>query len=195
MNIVPSTSDQPWRAEKWLPYLLVLLLAIPDAALSFDGKRKGFVVGLGLGVAPVAHWSVRPSGPDIDENGFAANALLGYAWDDRNAIVYEGNGCAYKSSELSDAWVVQGLDAIRWYHYWGSGQRHPFTSIGIGLWFFESQYGNIDGRGFGYSAGVGYEIFKQVQVGLYYNGGRTSNHFSVKANHNVVTLLVTVVAY
>ena len=183
------------QAKKLLPVLLLLLLAIPDSSFGFDGKRKGMIVGLGIGAAPIAHWSVTPSGPDFDEIGLAGNGLIGYAWDNQNAVVYEGNGCIYKSSQLGDAWVLQGLDAIRWYHYWGNRDRQAFTCVGIGLWVFDGQYSNINGNGFGYSAGIGYEISKKVQVGCYYNGGRTSNDYNLKTTQSVLTLLITVVAY
>jgi hypothetical protein len=182
-------------SKKCLLFLLVLLLAIPSVSSAFDGKRKGFLAGVGLGAAPIAHWSSESEDLDVDEVGFSANALLGYGWDSRNAIVYEGNGGIYRASALRDSWVTQGLDAIKWYHYWGAGDREFFSCVGIGLWAFGTQYRNIDGDGFGYTAGVGYEFLKHFQVGLYYLGGDTSNEDDVEATHSVVTLLVTVIGY
>jgi hypothetical protein len=173
--------------------LLVMLTVIPGHA--FDGKRKGFVAGIGLGFTPASHWSTSNDWFNVTENGLAGNGLIGYAWDNSNMIVYEGNGSMYKTSSLNDKWVIQGLDGPRWYHYWGAGDNRFFTVVGVGMMILATQYCDIDGRGFGVSTGLGLELTKQVQVGAYFIGGHTSNDYGIKANHEMLTLVVTMVAY
>ncbi|PWB74127.1 hypothetical protein C3F09_04390 [candidate division GN15 bacterium] len=173
----------------------LLVIAFCATTHAFDGKRKGFVAGFGLGFTPIASLSADRLGIETTKSGFGANMLAGYAWDDRNMIVYEGSGCLSKVSELGSSYVLQGLNGVGWYHYWGNSNRRVFTSVGIGLMVFSTEHWNVDGHGFGYSAGVGYEFLKQLQVGLYYAGGHTSNDYGVSANHTVLNLLVTLVAY
>jgi hypothetical protein len=134
----------------------------------------------------------------VDEVGFGMNFFLGYAWDDRNMLVGEAKGSLYHTQEIGGTRVMQGLDALSWYHYWGMGKRRAYTVAGLGIISFATEYSNVRGRGFGYSLGVGYELFKQVQVGAYYSGGRTGYTYQgdeIKASHGLINILVTVVAY
>jgi hypothetical protein len=174
--------------------VLVILLGV-SSGYAFDGKRKGFVLGFGLGVAPTAKWTNNLRIGDVSGTGYSVNFLIGYAWNDRNMLVYEAKGVMFKSSSLNDKYSIQGLDCAQWYHYWGMNKRKLFTSVGLGRMILGTQYCDIDGEGLGYSIGGGYEFMKQVQIGLFYMGGHTSNDLGLKANHYMLNVLITVVAY
>lgn len=176
-------------------FTLIYIMLLSAPADAFDGKLKGFVAGFGLGAAPTAHWSSSQVAEDITETGYAGEMLIGYAWDDNNVLVYDGSGAMYYHTDVDRVWIMQGIDAVRWYHYWGNQKHRYFTAAGLGAFFLGTNYCNVYGEGIGYSLGVGREVFKQVQAGLYVMGGHTSNSYGVKANHFVVSLLVTIVAY
>lgn len=168
---------------------------------AFDGKRKGFVVGLGGGIAPLIHWKNDNSTGAASEQGYGFNGLVAYAWDDRNVIGYEGIGWMYEISGTDSHFIIKALDGVRWYHYWGKRERRVFTSVGIGWAIGATESSDINVSGLGYTLGIGYEFLKQLQVGVYYigahtsNGTYTSNEFDVGANHRVLNLLITLVAY
>lgn len=171
--------------------VLATTLVVVSPTVAFDGNRKGFVAGIGLGIAPVAHWSATRFDLAPTEIGLGANSFIGYAWNNSNSIVYSGNGCIYQSSDVNDSYFIQGLDAISWYHYWGATKKSMFSAVSVGRFLIESEYCNLRGTGFGYGAAIGYDISKWFQIGLYYIGGHTSNDSDISADHSVVSLLLT----
>ncbi len=72
--------------------LVLLILSFSISASAFDGKRKGFLVGGGLGEAPVARWNTDLYNMEESTKGMSYNLLLGYAWNDANMIVIERCG-------------------------------------------------------------------------------------------------------
>ncbi len=67
-------------------WAVFLTLSIISTAYGFNGERKGFVLGGGLGLAPLIKTSTRT---DVDNNsGVGLNLLIGHAWDEQNMIVY-----------------------------------------------------------------------------------------------------------
>jgi hypothetical protein len=179
---------------------IIAILVLSTATHAFDGKRKGFVAGLGGGVAPVIHWSSDYLSSDVNESGYGVNFLIGYAWNDKNIITYEGIAWLYELPQSSSEFSIYALDGARWYHYYGK-QRRLFTSLGVG-WFLGGDDGeDFEISGYGYTAGVGYEFLRQLQVGVYYIGAHKSSNsstvddFKVETNHSVLAVLVTLVAY
>ena len=98
-------SSTPRRdMKRILVFLLLFLLIFMTSALAFDGKRQGFVLGAGLGFAPMARWSV--NGFDESCVGYGGNVIIGYGWDENNMIVLEDSGAIYES-DIFDASVIQ----------------------------------------------------------------------------------------
>jgi len=184
--------------RKWaLVAALVVLIAAPASA--FDGYRKGFVLGGGLGIAPNASWSWDYEGGEDDNGaGVGLNLLIGYSWDEHNMIVYEGNVVAY--STLEDLTASQGFNGISWYHYFGPAGRSFFTAVGIGAYVFQLTEDKGDREsastdpGPGVLIGGGYEFARHVQVGAYLSFGRTSE-FGIDWEHTHASILVSAVAF
>jgi hypothetical protein len=179
-------------------FLIVLILSI--SADAFDGKRKGFVAGLGGGWAPVIHWSGNYLSSDVDRTGWGINYLMGYAWNDWNIIAYEGIGWIYELPQSSNDFSIYALDGIRWYHYFGKRYR-LFSSLGVGLFLGSAGRSELDVSGFGATVGIGYEFLKQLQIGVYYVAAHSTGHseyqndIRVTTNHSIVGVLLTLVAY
>ncbi len=179
----------------------ITLFCIAATASAFDGKRKGFVLGGGLGFAPNASWSVDVPffgygtvSADEDKAGVGLNFIIGYAWDEFNMIVYEGNVAGYNSDFLGDRPVSQGFNGASWYHYFGPQGKSFFIAAGIGFYVFDVEDFEQNDPGGAFLVGGGYEFVRHVQVALYLSGGKTSDA-GVDFGHNHINILVSAVAF
>ncbi len=189
--------------------LLGLILVAAINCSAFDGSRKGFVLGGGIGFAPYAHWSSSADDwtfkPLVDETGgaFASHLLTGYAWDDRNMAVVEMNWVFY-GSDIGDIYgddveVHHMFIGPAWYHYFGLRGHSFYSSVGVGRYGF-GQPGTIGvWRGWSYMVSGGYEFTKQVQAGVVLVGGKGEPCCDSDSDLDVgsvnISLLLTVVAY
>ncbi|MDD4050515.1 MAG: hypothetical protein PHR28_01270 [candidate division Zixibacteria bacterium] len=182
--------------------ILITLSAIllASTATGFDGHRKGFVLGGGLGFAPVARWSVEESflghtvyGYHETKAGVGVNVLIGYAWDEKNMIVYEGNAAGYNSDILKET-ITQGFDGGAWYHYFGQPGKTAFTTVGFGFYGFLPEETDHHDPGYGMLLGGGYEFARHLQVGAYLSFGVTSAD-DIDYHHTSLSVLVSGVAF
>lgn len=184
---------------------VIILLAVGSVS-AFDGQRKGFVLGGGLGFAPVASWDGEPVPAvftkfDESKAAFAANVIIGYGWDEFNLIAFEGNITTYSSDLVDNFTITQGFGGVAWYHYFGPMGQSFFTTTGLGVYTFrgELEIGNfkVEGEadeGFGWLAGAGYEFKNHWQVGAYISMGKTSEP-GIDYNHTHVSILVSGIAF
>ncbi|GAB4322062.1 MAG: hypothetical protein Kow0074_13340 [Candidatus Zixiibacteriota bacterium] len=184
----------------------VLLLIAASNAGAFDGIRKGLVLGGGLGAAANVSWKADfEFAPDAGENnaGFGTAIFAGYAWDERNMIVLEGNGARYVTDIgiLPDVAAIQGFGGASWYHYFGDMGRSPFTVVGLGVYIFQWEYtptalNRKNDPGPGVLIGGGYEFTDHVQVGVYIGAGRTTEpETGVEFDHGHVSVLLSAIAF
>ena len=161
---------------------VAMVFAMVTSAGAFDGNRKGFVIGGGLGFAPTATWKSDPVTIDfgfgtytykLDESNSAValNLLLGYAWDEHNMIVYEGNVVGYK---VGNADVSQGFNGASWYHYFGPVGKSAFLTAGLGVYVLQVEGDDAD-MGGALQFGGGYEFARHWQVGGYLGFGKTKD--------------------
>ncbi len=171
---------------------IIALALCAKQAEAFDQERKGFVLGLGAGIAPYAalRSNTDSGGAPVDENsvGFAAQFVIGYAWDATNWIVYEGN-VASRESKAYDAIFGQGFNGLSWYHAYGPRGRSWITAVGAGFQVVSASeafvYYTIDGPrppagpptddGLGFLAGVGYEFRPRTMIMMYGSTGTTKD--------------------
>jgi len=190
------------RLLKLLIATVLLILIIVSTGYSFDGTRKGFVEGFGGGFGAISRWSISQLHVDVSEIGIVANGFMGYNWNGQDMIVAESFWHLYKTSSLReagifihDSWVYQFFTGVKLYHYWGIHDNKIFSSGGVGLVRLRTQYTVVNGYGFGYTCGVGCEVFKHVQVSLNYTGGHTSNNVKKNADHNLLNITVMMFRY
>src|SRR5262245_47263050 len=167
-----------------------------------DDSRRGFVFGLGGGLA--ARASVKadagdPSwGSPVDESstGFAYQMVVGYGFNDRNWLVYEGNVLA-GSSKAWDLSVAQGFNGVSWYHAFGNRGRAWVGALGAGAYITDvfDTYASFGpgpvppptDMGFGWLVGAGKQLSPRVTLMGYASGGSIDespynydlSHFSV----------------
>ena len=197
---------------KKLSVILAFILAFTaTVACGFDGNRQGFVLGGGLGISPASKWKTDIF-PELDlafeetKAGIGVNILIGYAWDEYNMLVLEGNVAGYETG-FDNLTATQGFGGLAWYHYYGAKGATFFTTVGIGSYNFELEYkydnikvsGSND-PGFGMLFGLGYEFTRHFQAGAYFSFGKTKaiderNDVEVEFDHAHINLMVSVVAF
>lgn len=185
-------------------------LLLPALASAFDGQRKGFVMGGGLGVVPVAHWSSTYDEAKIHENvaTWGQHLFLGYGLDDRNIIALEANITPY-GSDVFEADIVQGFGGLSWYHYFGKPGKTFFAVGGLGVSRMVEhlggkitfEFGGEDhpyapngATGMGYLIGGGFEFLRHVQAAVYLAGGNPSEQGITYGIYHVA-IMVSAVAF
>lgn len=189
----------------WMTILVMSMVLILSASvLGFDGQRKGFVLGGGLGFTPAATWEADidfygTGVGSVDESGagVAVQFVIGGAFDEQNMLVYEGNVVGY-NSDLFDESIAQGFNGAAWYHYFGPTGKSFFTTLGLGLCYFK--VGDFDATtpGGALLLGGGYEFAKHWQVGGYVSFGKTTDEeFGLNGDfkHSHISVLVSGVAF
>lgn len=185
--------------------IIMLIVLMVSSAFAFDGQRKGFVLGGGLGFSPTFKWEAEMIGYDYANNmfmrkfnetnaGIGMNLMIGFGWDEKNMIVYDIN-FAGGDSDFYNQFIAQQYNGISWYHYFGNGMTSQFFStVGLGLYNFDGE--NMSGfdAGFGILLGGGYEFSRHWQVGLYLSAGKTTLR-SVDFNHTHLNILISGVAF
>ncbi|HKK21186.1 MAG TPA: hypothetical protein VJ983_06920 [candidate division Zixibacteria bacterium] len=176
---------------------VLVTLALTSSVTAFDGQRKGFVLGGGIGFAPRVAWSV--SSLNETKTAFAGQILIGYGWNRSNIIVWDINPTIFNSDLVNRLHggaknrVGQVFDGIAWYHYFGENYRGVFATAAFGRYrFFYQSAGDTQGPAI--RVGAGYEIVKQIQLGMYFSTGRTSNS-GYTYHREQLTILATGLLY
>lgn len=173
----------------------MLLIVMLSSAYSFDNVRKGLVLGGGVGFAPYAKWELEElSIIEDNSSGFGLNLLVGYAWDNNNMIVYEGNVVAYESIGIN---IVQGFNGAAWYHYFGPAGKTFYTTVGLGVYVFDPEDLKQNDFGGAILLGGGYEFSPHWHVGAYLSYGKTKDpdFDAIDYKHTNFSILVGGVAF
>ena len=184
--------------RRFLFFSVIVLVLCAASVSAFDGNRKGFVLGGGLGFAPYVHSSASVSvfdgfsvSGDVDKSGVAIKLYLGYAWDEYNMLVYEGN---YAGVDEDNNSYIQGIDCAAWYHYFGEKGKTFYTILGLGLYSADSDNSDRTDPGIGYMVGLGYEFARHWQVDMQLTGGKSEDDY-FDYGHTNLTLMVSGVAF
>ncbi len=180
--------------RKLIALILLIGLPLPLTSHAFDGQRKGFVIGGGGGVSPVAHWSWDRDDQSENLVGFNLQVLIGFAWDNHNVLVYQGPPTLSKSNYFEDELVFQGVWAIRAYHYFGDRGSSSHMNLGLGRAVYTVFDTNLGGDGIGFVIGGGYEFMPHVQVGLDLLFGHSKDE-GTTISHSTLALSIVAAAY
>ncbi|MCB2229634.1 hypothetical protein KQH82_02885 [bacterium] len=184
--------------------ILVLLIAV-GSSHGFDGQRKGFVLGGGLGFSPATHYeadvSVLSFGVGTVEEtkvGLALNIVIGGAFDEKNVLVYEANVVGAQA-DFGDQSIGQGFSGATWYHYFGPVGRSVFTAVGLGFYTFKFEDFDSNDPGGGLLLGGGYEFAKHWQIGVYATFGSSSlsddEFVDADFDHANISIMISGIAY
>lgn len=168
-------------------FFFLLLVTLVPSAFAFDGNRKGFVLGGGVGFSPYSKWStdspidrfLRDPIKSESSNALGWHLGIGYGLDDRYMFLLEWNAAGW-DSEFWNQTMFQDFVGISVYRYFGPPGKSVFYTLGAGIYGFEGEkiiFGDEElrtDRGFGFIFGGGYSFSKHWQVGAYCTVGKTS---------------------
>ncbi len=174
--------------SKQILVCLFLIVLMSSTAFAFDGNRKGFVLGGGIGFSPQGKWTFDALDYDESGAGLAFHFIIGGGLNERNLLVYEGNVMAY-TSDLFDQTIAQGFNGASWYHYFGNLGRSFFTTVGLGFYVFDVDEFDSNDPGFGMLLGGGYEFARHWQAGAYFSFGKTSDAGFDFTHHHINFLI------
>ncbi len=162
----------------------VSFLVLASQLSAFDGQRKGFILGGGIGGGSLS-WN------GLNKGVFATNFIIGYAPSNSFEIYYTNNGSWFSGSG-NDYYVgVTGVGVTKYLKPEGKG-FYLCGGIGLsiltGYWVFDQG----SNTGFGAIAGIGYDVAKhwRIQGEVMYTSINqtfgTSTGWSFRATINVI---------
>ena len=184
--------------------LFVMFLAV--SANAFDYERKGFVIGVGAGYSPLMKGSWGEPAVDFDDqSGLAVDFLIGYAWNNRNMLLYLVSGGGYEDTlnvyyggtliHQNEIQYSQGFSGVAFRHYFSAEDRSLFATVGLGFEVWVPSELDYCHRGIGFLLGGGYEFIKHFQISGNYSFGYTQSKIDFDYNHSQITLTLTGVLY
>lgn len=186
--------------------VICLVIVLVSSASAFDGLRKGFVLGGGLGLGPLANTSIDGLAGEYKKTGLATNFLIGYAWDEQNMIVFLRDAVLY-SETIELVWmgnllfrdkisIIQGFTGAGYYHYFGPVGRSFYITGGLGFqdWSSLESGWNSPDVGGALLLGGGYEFARHWQVHGSLSFGTTSDAF-FEYDHTQMLFTVSAVAF
>lgn len=157
--------------------VLIIILIFLGQAFSFDGQRKGFILGGGAGFSInflKYNWTM--TGNNIDRSkesnwnrlGIVADFKIGYAPTDQLEIVYSNKASIIP--EVDDTVPMFSLNSVTMNFYFKDPGPSAFISAGAGIMIngYPFVQGAIVRTGFGFHIGIGYEISKHWSLILEY---------------------------
>lgn len=174
--------------------LVLTVLLTPFSVNAFDGQRKGIVIGVGTGYSPVVHWSMEAPSVSESVTGFLYEIVVGYAWDNRNLMVYEAVPTFFQSDYWDGHYGVQGVWDVKWYHYYGRRGSSVFTTLGAGRALLGVHDSGVTARGLGFYFGSGYEFAPHLQAGVFLAMGSGSDD-GYNFKHQSVSIVMTGLVY
>jgi hypothetical protein len=105
---------------------------ISSTSHAFDGKRKGFVLGGGIGFSPSGqvNWSM----PRIEASGttVVVDVVAGHGFSERDLLLLELHVVPHGLKGMEGLTMVHEFFGLTWRHHFGRGTRSLFSQIGAG---------------------------------------------------------------
>lgn len=167
------------RRTTLLLFLLIPAMFINAAtAFAWDGKRKGFVLGIGAGGGLAANKPYSTaSGENVESERESKFALMtdfkiGYAPSNQVAILWLskvawfGYNLEYQGDVLQSYTIANGFGGVGVAYYFEPEGPSPYLTGGLGFSTYSAPFEeNIDGlSGSGFALGAGYEFSKHWSV-------------------------------
>lgn len=187
-------------------FALLLVLTAAVTANAFDYERKGFVIGVGAGYAPLMTGSTDEGTLILDDKaGLGANFIVGYAWNNRDMILYLTDAGIYEDTvnvycggilvHQNEINFSQGFGGLAFRHYLSDSAPSAFVTAGVGLQLWLPNERFSCHRGVGFLVGAGYEFVKHFQVSGSYSFGFTQNSYDTEYRHSQIVFVLTGLLY
>lgn len=180
------------KHKKILTVVCMIILSYSNL-YSFDGERKGFILGGGIGAGYLSNSTSFNSNSNTDSRAvFLTNFKIGYAPSNTLEIYYLSKVSWWGESDIT---FTLGLSAVATTFYFDKTTETGWSiSGGIGLSTLSAPFevGLESSNGFGLFAGGGYEFSSHwnIELDLLYStitdGGADLNSFGVQLTVNVL---------
>ena len=117
-----------------------LLLLTAGSVRAWDGERKGFLLGLGLGIGYDSYSGVQYDeiGPEEEDNSsvaFAASPRIGYAWNNRIGLFYSRHPFMFsvKNESNDDVTITTCIESIEMLYYLQETAPSLYLGLGAGI--------------------------------------------------------------
>lgn len=193
-------------AKKYISWVFVgfVLFLLATNAQAFDGQRKGFLLGIGIGPGLTSYTqkvTVQMVSVESDrENtaGVMTDFKIGYAPDNSWAIYYTSKVSWFGMTNAlgNDVTIANGLGAVAVSYWFNQQAPSPFIAGGIGFstWSLPFEDNPPDTwMGAGLFAGGGYEFSRHWSVEGYLSWGKPEDKvYGIEVSSNVLSLTFTV---
>lgn len=192
----------PWKVTQ-LALIACLTLCIATGASAFDGNRKGFILGGGLGLG-LTSFTQTLEFPDTSvtsdrENKFAVmtDFKIGYGATEQ-VLVYYTNKVSWFSLENvlgENVIIVNGVGGVGMTYFFQPVAPSPYIlgELGLSIWNAPFEEGSEAWYGFGLAVGAGYEFSRHYSVEVNLTWGKPGKEVGgVKASSNALSLMVTI---
>lgn len=180
------------------------LLLASSPASAFDGQIEGFLLGAGIGPAILANHSVEwevdgdSDDEDLKVEGLPVqfNWLIGGAWDNQNALFYNGH-ISYYTLKDDDNLSAMSRGLLTYRRYFQPEIKGPYAEVGAGVSVFLNKDLKEDYIGGAFGAAFGYQFHPHfsVEAGLdYANPSHSESVYGMDVSETVklTSLYVTI---
>jgi len=161
---------------KYLVTALVLAGSL-STAQAFDGDRKGFQLGLGIGAHTSAVDNITGvnQGANVESERRLATAFhIGYGFTNQLTVFLGAKGGAVRMNDVDGSLAIAGFGAT--YYLSNSAPSLYLTGLaGSGSLTLETDAKDKDVSGSGWLVGVGYEFSPRVHLELTYGQAQLAN--------------------
>lgn len=187
--------------------IIFILLFLTVTVSAFDGKRKGFILGGGIGpgftsfTQELSFWDpffgyTKIKSDRENKAALMTDFKIGYAPTDFWEIYYTSKVSWFGLESVSgDVTIANGLGALGATYYFKPEAPSLFVAGGIGIstWSAPFESGSDTWIGFGLFAGAGYEFARHFNVELDLLWGKPGDsEFGIDVSTNALSVRVTV---
>ncbi len=180
-----------------------IVLSVATNVLAWDGQRKGFILGGGLGLGMTSFtqtlefMGMSETSPREDKFGFQTDFKIGYAPTDLLQIYYVSKVSWFELKNVfgDEVTITSGLGGAGVSYYLQPEAPSAFFTGGIGIatWDLPFEERADAWAGFGLYAGAGYEFTRYWNVEFDFVWGNPSEEVSgLKASTNALSLMFTI---
>lgn len=148
---------------RFLNLAMTLVAVASCGAGAFDGSKKGFVLGFGLGAHTTSIeeevWGFEFTG---DESGIATDFMIGYGFTPNFLLMYQNSNAWYTNDDGDLFYDAIGPVGIR--YYLNGDEPGLFFGASAFLGSFVNSSKDAGAKGNGFGASVGYEFSKHYSV-------------------------------
>jgi hypothetical protein len=192
-------------AKKYITWVFVgfILFLFTANAHAWDGQRKGFLLGFGLGpgvtsfTQKVQMGMVSTESSREDKLAVMTDFKIGFAPDNTWAIYYTSKVSWFGITNVygNKVTVTNGLGAVAVSYWFNQQAPSPFIAGGLGFstWSLPFEDNPPDTWiGPGLFAGGGYEFSKHVSIEGYLSWGKPKDEeFGIEVSSNALSLMFT----